>query len=142
MILAVAALVGADIGHAPFGRYPAPIVRTARAAPPRLTDPLSRRYRSALRTAAARPADFAGHWVLAAIGCGAGCIRPAAIDRTTGRVAWFPASVSGWPLAVQEPLTYRRDSRLLVVQGMLDEREPSATRAYLFDGRRFTLLPG
>lgn len=140
-LLAIAALAGADVRHASFARYPATVVRIARAAPPRLNDALDRRYRSALREAAARPVDFAGHWVLASIGCGAGCVRPVAIDRSSGRVAWFPATVSGWPLAVREPLTFRRDSRLLVVQGMLDEREPSATRAYLFDGRRFVPLP-
>lgn len=135
---------GLQAGSRTFDRYPAPVTRPvnrmARHATPRLTDPLSRRYRSTLREAAARRPDFAGHWVLAQAGCGAGCLRPAAVDRITGRVVWFPATISGWPLAVQEPLDYRRTSRLLVVQGMLNEAKPSATRRYLFDGRRFVRL--
>lgn len=124
-----------------FDRYPAAVVSSARQSALRIADPLSRRYRSALQEAAAGPANFAGHYVLAQIGCGSGCIRLAAIDRLTGRVLWFPVTVSGWPMTVTEPLTFARNSRLLVVQGMLNEREPSATRQYVFDGRRFQQLP-
>lgn len=106
----------------------------------KLTDPLSRRYRSALREAALAPANFSGDHVLAQIGCGAGCIRIAAIDRQSGRVSWFPATISGWPLAVTNPLQFDRNSPILIVQGMLDERGPSTTRRYRFDGRRFQPL--
>ena len=139
VVLAALLLATAGRASAPaFDRYPAKTVRAARHAAPRIADPLSRQYRSALREAAAHPVDFAGDQVLAQIGCGAGCIRLAAIDRASGRVTWFPSTVSGWPLEVTEPLTYRRTSRLLIVQGQLDEQGPVATRAFVFDGRRFT----
>lgn len=107
----------------------------------RITDALSRRYRSALRDAAVGKPDFAGRYVLAEIGCGAGCIRLAAIDRLTGRIAWFPFSISNWPVDVTEPLKFSLNSRLLVVQGQLDEKGSSKTRRYRFDGSRFELLP-
>ena len=139
--LLAAALLQTD-GGAAFARYPTPLVHAARHATLRLTDARSRRYRTALREAASRRPDFAGGWILATVGCGAGCISPAAVDPASGRVVWFPATVSGWPLEVQQPLHYRRDSRLLVVEGMLDEKEPGATRRYLFDGHRFVPLPG
>jgi len=90
-----------------------------------------------LRTAARGDADFAGHWVLAKIGCGASCIQAAAIDKASGHVVWFPTTICCWPLAVTEPLTYRRDSRLLLVQGELNETGTASSRAFLFDGVRF-----
>lgn len=140
--LIVAGVLLAAAAPPPFTRYPATPMPAAQASAPRLTDPLSRRFRSALAEAATKQPDFAGGYVLAEIGCGAGCIRAAAINRASGRVAWFPATISGWPLAVQEPLVYRRDSRLLIVQGMLDEKGSAATRAYLFDGTHFRPLDG
>lgn len=111
----------------------------AASGPPplRLTKPRSRAYRTALRRAAAAPADFAGHWVLATIGCGAECLQIAAIDRRTGRVVWFPPTLCCWPDSVMEPLIYRRGSRVLVTRGLLDERGTRATRRWRFDGRRF-----
>lgn len=140
-LLAAALLANVDAsGQDAFARYPAAIAPSARHAAPRIADPLSHRFRAALREAARGAPDFAGHYVLAQVGCGAGCIRFAAVDRSTGSVAWFPATVSGWPMAVTEPLTYRRASRLLVIQGMLDEEAPAATRRFLFDGRRFRPL--
>ena len=144
VLLALALLTAAERPPPapPFARYPARVVPVARAAAPRLVAPLSRHYRTGLGEAARGPVDFAGHYVLAKIGCGAACIRVAAIDRVSGGVAWFPATISGWPLEVSEPLAYRRTSRLLVVQGELDEQEPSLTRAYLFDGTRFIPLAG
>ena len=80
--------------------------------------------------------------MLAQIGCGASCIEVAAIDKVSGRVVWFPATICCWPLAVREPLTYRRDSRLLLVAGELDETGTAASRAFVFDGVRFDATSG
>ncbi len=83
-----------------------------------------------------QPVNFAGHYVLTSIGCGAGCVQVAAIDAGTGAVAWLPKTVCCWPLALTDPLEYRRDSRLLIVYGALNEKG-SGAHAFVFDGRRF-----
>lgn len=141
--LLAAVLVSAVEQGAPlFDRFPAsPATRAENGGPARHSNPLSRRYRSALREAARGDADFAGHYVLAQIGCGAACIRLAAIDRSSGRVTWFPATISGWPLDVIEPLSYHLNSRLLIIQGVLDEKGTAARRQFVFDGSRFKGLP-
>lgn len=122
-----------------FDRYPA-TVASVRPVAPRLRTVTDRHYRTALRAAGAAPVDFAGHWTLAVIGCGAECLVVAAVDHRDGRVVWLRPTLCCWPDDVQEPLAYRRDSRLLVAQGMLDEREPRRTWQFVFDGRRFVPL--
>ena len=123
-----------------FEHYPAHIVRTVRPVPPETTTALSRRFRAMLREAARGRPDLAGRYVLAQAGCGAGCVRPAAIDRLNGQVVWFPSTVSNWPLQVNEPLTYRLTSRLIPAGGELDERPPARTHVFLFDGKQFLPL--
>ena len=141
LVLLAATLAGADRTPAPpFERFPAALSDPARPARLRLTDPLSRSFRSALREARRGRSNFAGHYILTQIGCGAACIQVAAIDRKTGSIGWFPATISNWPLAETEPLAFRRDSRLLVVQGILDERGPAKRRLYLFEHNRFRPL--
>ena len=137
LISAGALLAGGTPGTPAFNQYPAKVSRSGTAATPRMTDPRSRLFRTALREAATSLPDFAGHYVLAQIGCGAGCIRLAAIDRLSGRVVWFPSTVSNWPIEVTEPLSYRRDSRLLGIQGQLDEKGSGEPHFYVFDGMRF-----
>ena len=106
-------------------------------APLRLGDPHSRRLRSALTDAYDGEVDFAGRYVLAEIGCGAGCIEAAAIDARTGAVHWLPGNVSDWPKAYPDPIEHRTDSRLLVVHGRLGERGGEGPHAFVFDGHRF-----
>ena len=64
-------------------------------------------------------------------------MQVAAIDAGTGQVVWLPATVCRWPLAMTDPLEYRRDSRLLIVHGALSEKS-SGVYAFVFDGLRFT----
>lgn len=117
-----------------------PATVEARRAPPRLTfDTRSREYNSTIREAARGAVNFAGHFVLAQWGCGAGCIMAAAIDTKSGRVTSLPFTISGWPLDVTEPLTYHANSCLLVVQGSRDESREHGTYWYAFDGKAFRL---
>ena len=117
-------------------RHAAVFGAAARRAPLRLRTARSRRYRQALLEAASQPVNFAGHYVLTSIGCGAGCVQVAAIDAGTGAVAWLPATVCCWPLTTTDPLEYRRDSRLLIVRGALNEKG-AGVHAFVFDGGHF-----
>ena len=118
-----------------FADYPAKASTASSQAPLQL-DRASRRYRTILRDASYHPADFAGHYVLANWGCGAGCVVVAAIDKSSGKVVMFPSTVSDWPDDIEEPLAYHLDSRLLVVHGRLDE-SGQGVHYFAFDGRHF-----
>lgn len=109
------------------------------AAPLKFDDAQGRRYRTVIRQAAARPIDFAGHYIMATWGCGSGCVMAAAIDTLSGRVTSLPFTVSDWPLDVTEPLSYRPDSCLLIVQGSRNESTEHGTYYYVFNGTAFTL---
>jgi hypothetical protein len=120
-----------------FEDYPAPAY-SGKSAPVQIKGVKSRRYAGQLRAMARRPANFAGHYVLAAWGCGASCVMAAAIDAKTGTVSWVPFTVCCWDVDVTEPLEYRQDSRLLITHGSRDEHGAgSDTNYYWFDGRRF-----
>ena len=101
-------------------------------------------WRTELREAAGRPANFAGHYVLALWGCGTECVMGAAVDRDTGVVVWLPATICCWfrgAKDVAEPVAFRRDSRLLVLTGKRDEApDDDGLHLYRIAGRRFIHL--
>ena len=140
-LAAMLAAVALSITRAPspqaFNSYPAAVTTVARRAPLQFRSALSRRYRTDLQAAATGPVNFAGHYVLTSIGCGAGGVKVAAIDAGAGSVTWLPSTICCWPLAMTEPLEYRRDSRLLIVHGALNEKG-SGVHAFVFDGQRFS----
>lgn len=115
------------VSPAVFARYPATVARPPWRAPDvRPGD--AHFFRTRLREDSRGSPDFAGHYKLVPIGCGAGTICPAFVDKRSGRVIWAPQfrSVS-WIFSDFrdaddiERLTYRRDSRLLVVFGARNE---------------------
>jgi hypothetical protein len=124
-----------------------PATLQAKHTTPRLkfTDARSRQYKTVIRDAAKGPINFAGRYILATWGCGAGCVMAAAIDAASGRVTSLPFTVSDWPLDVSEPLSYHADSCLLVVHGSQNESAEHGTYYYTFDGTAFRLrasIPG
>lgn len=121
-----------------FATYPVAAPKSAQIAKLDLkSNPVAREYRTVLRQELAQGPNFAGHYRLAAWGCGSSCTMFAVIDTNTGRITTpsgfshtsgvyfgvddrnaFPGSQSdAWLLA------FRKDSRLLVVLGDLDEDE-------------------
>ncbi len=139
MLAAVALPITDEGSPQAFSKYPAAVTKVARRPPVQFRSALSRRYRTDLQEAATGPVNFAGHYVLASIGCGAGCVQVAAIDAGAGSVTWLPSTVCCWPLAMTEPLEYRRDSRLLIVHGALNEKG-SGVHVFLISGSHFALV--
>ena len=140
LVLGIASAAWAGPAADEFARYPARQVHVDTRERLQTTDARSRRYRAALRDAAGGDIDFAGRYILAEVGGGAGCVCLAAIDAPTGRVVWFPATISNWPRGIVEPVDYRADSRLIVTHGQLDEQGSAGPRSFTFDGHRFTAL--
>jgi hypothetical protein len=123
-----------------FAHYPATGRDPGKSARVILADADQRLFRTRLRTAT-HPADFAGGWVLALWGCGADCLYGGAVERKSGRVVLLPGSVCcWWASPTDKKLLYRRDSRLLVARGFINEGERYGTHYFEFTGREFRLL--
>lgn len=109
-----------------FEDYPAPKF-SGKPAAVKIIGPKARKYRTGLRENASGGADFAGHYTIAAFGCGTGCISPLAIiDVKTGDVYFPPsvATISSPPDAEDEEMIQsREDSRLLIVVGELNQKK-------------------
>lgn len=142
MPITTAPPVGAAPSAAEFAQYATPVPTGApRVVVVRRRTPWSRRYRSELSRQATGPVDFAGRYVLAKIGCGAGCLTIGAVDRWKGDVVELAPTVCCWPEAVTEPLRYRAASRLLVAQGLLNETGAAGVHRFVLRHGRFERLP-
>jgi hypothetical protein len=103
-----------------FSDFPA-TVYTGKVHKPILDSPDKREFRTRINEAAKGKPNFAGNYILATWGCGAGCLAGAMIDAKTGVVTFLPWSVCCTSNYEVEPIQYRPDSRLLLVVGLLNE---------------------
>lgn len=106
-------------------------VYSGATAPVKLVTEDDRSFATRLRAGAKQPVNFAGHYVLTTWGCGAECLGGAVIDARSGKVAFLPYSVCCW--GEGEPFYYRKDSRLIVFSGVLNEESPKG--AHFFELR-------
>jgi hypothetical protein len=96
------------------------------------SDRLTRSYSDDLLWAISKNRmDAAGHFILAEVGCGTGCIRLASVNVLTGGVRWMPKTISSWPIKMLQPVLYRDNSRLIVIFGRLDEHGSAGPFRYL-----------
>src|SRR5262249_40708817 len=108
------ALVQAEWNGAPkFSDFPA--IEKARAQPVAVdlsSHRYARRYRTTLRKAVAKGANFAGHYVFAWWGCGNESFQSLVVDLDTGRV--YGIAKTQKPLETSRGADLNIDSRLLV----------------------------
>jgi hypothetical protein len=89
-----------------------------RSATPVITGKSARLFRTQLRDQAKSGPNFAGHYKIAQWGCGAGCVDWAVIDSQTGKVTFTKTwEAHDRTQSLGEVLVYRRDSRLLIIEG-------------------------
>ena len=117
-----------------------PVIKTAE----------DRRFRTMIREAAADGPNFAGHFTVAELGCGAGCVSVAIIDAATGSIYRGPFRILSWEKRKYEgkyaandakfqELEYRLDSRLLVGRGCPEEAN-CASYFWEWTGSQFKLV--
>lgn len=118
-----------------FSKHPVPVEHLVPTAPVLITSAKSRMFRTRLREAASRPPDFAGHYIVATWGCGSSCVSAAFIDARTGVVTHLPFIVAYEALFGEEPLHYRLNSNVLIVNGSRNEKGHGVYVYQLLDGR-------
>jgi hypothetical protein len=139
-----AGLVQAKSKRPEFSDYAAAKIYNGRPAKPKLTRE-QRTFRTRIRLAAKQPVDFAGHYVVAAWGCGASCVAFSIVDSVSGvvydgfGVAELPGS---WEEEHPAPerLEYKRDSRLLRINGCPNETNCGFYDYEMVEGQGLMLL--
>lgn len=120
-----------------FGRYAVTASSgTMNPATPDVRAGTSHLYRTVIREGAKKGPDFAGHYTIIRIGCGAATVCVAIADARSGKV-YFPSELEqATALQVDtggtdvDILNYRRDSSLLIVVGSPNENPAHAGVSY------------
>ena len=107
-----------------FEDYPAKERFAGKAAPVKLSGPQARMMRTVLKSQSKAKPDFAGHYNIAAWGCGSmGATCFAIIDARTGNV-YFPPNVSLVTLGsleqTEDTMDWRKNSRLIIFTGVME----------------------
>lgn len=120
-----------------FGRFPVNSPSdTSRPIRPDVRSGKAHLYRTVIREGAKQGPNFAGHYTIIRIGCGAATVCVAIADTHSGKV-FFPSELenaSALQIAIPGPdvdtLNYRRDSQLLIVVGSPNENSTRAGVSY------------
>lgn len=146
-LLILVVVLASDCGNAfaaqpTFDQYPSGEMFSGPRSPLRLRQKRDKMFRTALSRFENSPIDFAGHYVLATIGCGASCILIAAFDVKTGRVIWAPFnSVCCWEDVEGQPIEFRPDSDLAILSGLLNETGHRGKHYFRIVAGRFVPVP-
>jgi hypothetical protein len=115
-----------------FADFATPESFHGRPAKPILATPGQRKFRTAIREAAAKGPNFAGHYTIAEWGCGSGCMSIAVVDAVSGKVYPAPFRILSMPLAEGEGgheyqgAVYQLKSRLLIADGCPEDTKCGA----------------
>jgi hypothetical protein len=147
----VLALVGATVqanatGQPRFEDYPVGNIYKGTPAAPVLSTPDARRFQTQLRKHASFGPNFAGQFVLARWGCGAGCVIVAVIDSTSGAVSFAPFQFQDGVLAggqgpartCHHASDFQIDSELFIARGDIGGKV--GTHYYRWHNRRLSLV--
>ena len=128
-----------------FADFAVPESFHGKIARPILTTKAQRTFRSAITSAAAKGANFAGHYTIAEWGCGSGCMSIAVVDAVSGKVYSAPFKILGMSMAVVEGgheyqgAVYQLKSRLLIADGCPEEAK-CGTYYYEWSDNKFKQL--
>ncbi len=86
-----------------------------------------------MREASKGDINFAGRYILAQWGCGTDCLMGGLIDAKTGKTSMLPFTVCcilEEGEEDREKMEFRRDSRLIIFNGLLNENEEGGRSHY------------
>ncbi len=131
-----------------FAQYPSETIYKGKIAAVDLESaPDARRFRTRLREGAKKGPNFAGHYALVELGCGTSCATLAVVDVKNGHVFFpefspvgFPSLEEGNHLMDQYGISYRKDSRLLIVNGIPFDKHKVGSYYYIWEAGKFKLI--
>jgi hypothetical protein len=125
-----------------FENYPVKENFRGKSAPVKLTSQLAHTFRTRLRENAAEGVNFAGHYIAATWGCGAACASFAIIDARTGQVYFIPSlqNVGGFGYSDEDLIQFRKNSRLLIVVGMPNDKGYVGRYYYVWKNNQLKLI--
>jgi len=134
------------VGDRTFARYTVDVSRS-KPVPPDVSEGVAHTYRTVIREGAKLGPNFAGHYTIIEIGCGAATSCVAIADAITGHV-YLPSNLRSATALLWDTgqfdlkrLTYRPDSRLLIVAGEPNENENRAGLSYYrWNGSQLILM--
>ncbi len=100
-----------------FTQYPAEIRQTKPKKPDFKTNPQTKIHQKAINNSVKKGVNFAGHYILTALDCGAQCVGYAITDAETGKI-FLPSKLQNLTLGASKSASfgeYRTDSRLLIL---------------------------
>jgi serine/threonine protein kinase len=137
------------VGIPKFADYPVAEIYSGKNASP-ILDKESKMFKTRLTEALQdEKVNFAGHYIVAAWGCGTGCLMGAVIDAISGKVYMFPFSVSGWDIVDGkykpvddnfEPIEHRLNSSLIIFSGYKNEDGINGAHFYKFENGKYVFL--
>jgi hypothetical protein len=128
-----------------FEAFPVGKRFTGKPAPVLLASREARRFRTAISERASDPPNFAGHYLVVDIGCGAACVQFFIVDLMTGKVFTPPFYLVWGLMDDQQGLIsqyqpqYRVNSALLVAFGSR-QNKGNGMYFYKWHNNRFTLV--
>ena len=102
-----------------FNNYPSRNYNGKRAKPVLITE-FDRNFRTRINRTQSQSVNFAGEYILSTWGCGTSCLMGVAVNARTGKVITLPGSVCCWK-GPGERVIFRKNSRLLVIAGLINE---------------------
>jgi hypothetical protein len=131
-----------------FEQYPSETIYKGKPAAVDLESaPDARRFRTVLREGAKKGPNFAGHYAIVEWGCGTSCATIAVVDVKKGHVFFpkisplgFPGLEEGNQLMDQYGTSYRKDSRLLIVNGIPSNKNKVGSYYYIWEAGKFKLI--
>jgi hypothetical protein len=111
-----------------FEEYKTTDIFRGKPVPPKIVRASDRLFRTKIRDGIEAGPNFAGHLTIVEWGCGSSCVSIAIVDAKTGSVNDGPFNILGYGAILDyadgkdEPLSYKHDSRLLVVRGCPEDR--------------------
>ena len=125
-----------------FSDYPVKEIYQGKTAAPILETDDQRLGSTYYQAVADGGVNFAGHYAVVMLGCGAGCSSIEFLDTRTGQITSGDFTNSGWKKFHDafRDVEFRRNSRLIVFAGSIDQKGPAGWHFYLFDNGKLKRL--
>ncbi|WP_448952127.1 hypothetical protein [Labrys neptuniae] len=124
----VAASVSAAFGAEPgFKDFPAGDIYSGRHAKPVFSSKETSAYKARFNSAARKPPNFGGHYVIDEWGCGSGCKMGGIVELKTGKTFILPTvstEAGDFEKGQVGEYAYSKDSNLLIAKGHLNDDGP------------------